>query len=68
MQSKMEIAPLVVTEKSNKTDVTINQSSSLTESFVNDRYDEESDCSDQENENDIDFEMSAFDTFIIDDE
>ena len=67
MQSKMEIAPLVVTEKSNKTDVTINQSSSLTESFVNDRYDEESDCSDWENENDIDFERSAFDTFIIDD-
>ena len=63
-----EIAPLVVTEKSNETDVTINQSSSLTESFVNDRYDEESDCSDWENENDIDFERSAFDTFIIDDE
>ena len=63
-----EIAPLIVTEKSNETDVTINQSSSLTESFVNDRYDEESDCSDWENENDIDFERSAFDTFIIDDE
>ena len=63
-----EIDPLVVTEKSNETDVTINQSSSLTESFVNDRYDEESDCSDWENENDIDFERSAFDTFIIDDE
>ena len=63
-----EIAPLVVTEKSNETDITINQSSSLTESFVNDRYDEESDCSDWENENDIDFERSAFDTFIIDDE
>ena len=46
--------------------MTINQSSSLTESFVNDRYDEESDCSDWENENDIDFERSAFDTFIID--
>ena len=68
MQSKMEIAPLVVTEKSNETDVTINQSSSLTESFVNDRYDEESDCLDWENENDINFEMSVFDTFIIDDE
>ena len=63
-----EIAPLVVTEKSNGPDVTINQSSSFTESFVNDRYDEESDCSDWENENDIDFERSAFDTFIIDDE
>ena len=68
MQSKMEVAPLVVTEKSNETDVTINQSSSLTESFVNDRYDEESDCLDWENENDINFEMSVFDTFIIDDE
>ena len=45
-----EIAPLIVTEKSNETDVTINQSSSLTESFVNDRYDEESDCSYWENE------------------
>ena len=56
MQSKMEIAPLVVTEKSNETDVTINQSSSLTESFVNDRYDEESDWSDWENENNIDFD------------
>ena len=66
MQSKMEIAPLVVTEKSNETDVTINQSSSLTESFVNDRYDEESDCSGWENENDINFEMSVVDTFIID--
>ena len=44
--------------------MTINQSSSLTESFVNDPYDEESDCSDWENE--IDFERSAFDTFIID--
>ena len=63
-----EIAPLIGTEKSNETDVTINQSSSLTESFMNDRYDEESDCSDWENENDIDFERSAFDTFIIDDE
>ena len=63
-----EIVPLVVTEKSNETDLTINQSSSLTESFVNDRYDEESDCSDWENEDDIDFERSAFDTFIIDDE
>ena len=63
-----EVAPLVVTEKSNGPDVTINQSSSFTESFVNDRYDEESDCSDWENENDIDFERSAFDTFIIDDE
>ena len=41
-----KIAPLVATEKSNESDVTINQSSSLTESFVNDRYDEESDCSD----------------------
>ena len=60
-----KIAPLAVTEKSNETDVTINQSSSLTESF---RYDEESDCLDWENENDIDFERSAFDTFIIDDE
>ena len=59
-----EIAPLVVTWKSNETNVTINQSSSLTESFVNDPYDEESDCSDWENE--IDFERSAFDTFIID--
>ena len=68
MQSKMEIAPLVVTEKSNKTDVTINQSSSLTESFVNDRYDEESDWSDWENENNIDFDQGAFDTFIINDE
>ena len=66
MQSKMEVAPLVVTEKSNETDVTINQSSSLTESFVNDRYDEESDCSGWENENDINFEMSVVDTFIID--
>ena len=46
--------------------MTINHSSSLTESFLNDRYDEESDCSHEENENDIDFEMSAFDTFIID--
>ena len=46
--------------------MTINQSSSLTESFVNDCYDEESNCSDWENENDIDFERSAFDTFIID--
>ena len=63
-----EVAPLVVTEKSNGPDVTINQSSSFTESFVNDRYDEESDCSDWENENDIDFERSAFDTFIIDDD
>ena len=63
-----EVAPLVVTEKSNGPDVTINQSSSFTESFVNDRYNEESDCSDWENENDIDFERSAFDTFIIDDE
>ena len=63
-----EITLLVVTEKSNETDVTINQSSSLTESFVNDRYDEESDCSDRENANNINFEMSAFDTFIIDDE
>ena len=35
---------------------------------MNDRYDEESDCSDWENENDIDFERSAFDTFIIDDD
>ena len=51
-----EIAPLVVTEKSNETDITINQSSSLTESFVNDRYDEESDWSDWENENNIDFD------------
>ena len=51
-----EIDPLVVTEKSNETDVTINQSSSLTESFVNDRYDEESDWSDWENENNIDFD------------
>ena len=68
MQSKMEIAPLVVTEKSNETDVTINQSSSLTESFVNDWYDKESDCSNWENENDIDFERSASDTFIIHDE
>ena len=40
-----EIAPLVVTEKWNETDVTINQFSSLTESFVNDLYDEESYCS-----------------------
>ena len=40
-----KIVPLVVTEKSNETDVTINQSLGLTESFVNDRYDEESDCS-----------------------
>ena len=68
MQSKMEIAPLVVTEKSNETDVTINQSSSLTESFVNDRYDELSDCSDWENKNEINFQRSAFDTFIVDDE
>ena len=37
-----EIAPLVVTEKSNESDVTINQFSSSTESFVNDRHDEES--------------------------
>ena len=51
-----EIAPLVVTGKSNETYVTINQSSSLTESFVNDRYDEESDWSDWENENNIDFD------------
>ena len=35
---------------------------------MNERYDEESDCSVWENENDIDFESSAFDTFIIDDE
>ena len=62
-----EIAPLVVTEKSHETDVTINQSSSFTESFVNDRYDEELNCSDWENENDIDFERSAFDTFINND-
>ena len=62
-----EIAPLVVTEKSHETDVTINQSSSFTESFVNDRYDEELNCSDLENENDIDFERSAFDTFINND-
>ena len=33
---------------------------------MNDCYDEESNCSDWENENDIDFERSAFDTFIID--
>ena len=63
-----EIAPLVVTEKSNESDVTISQPSRLTENLVNDRYDEESDCSDWENENDIDFERTAFDTFIIDDE
>ena len=43
-----EIAPLVVTEKSNESDVTISQPSRLTEKFVNDRYDEESDCSDWE--------------------
>ena len=63
-----EIAPLVVTEKSNETDVTINQTSSLTESFVNDWYDKESGFSDWGNEIDIDFERSALDTFIIDDE
>ena len=63
-----EIAPLAVTEKSNETDVTINQSLSLTESFVNDRYDELSDCSDWENKNEINFQRSAFDTFIVDDE
>ena len=40
-----EIAPLVITEKSNETYVTINQFSNLTESFVNDRHDEESYCS-----------------------
>ena len=39
-----EIAPLVVIEKLNETDVTINQFSSLTESFVNDRYEEDSYC------------------------
>ena len=48
--------------------MTIKQSSSLTESFVNDWYDKESDCSDWENKNDIDFERSASDTFIIHDE
>ena len=63
-----EIVPVVATEKSSEIDVTINQSSSLTESFVNDRNDEESDCSDRENEKDIDFERSAFNTLIIDDE
>ena len=35
--------------------MTINQSSTLTENFANDRHDEESDCSDWENEKDIDF-------------
>ena len=48
--------------------MTINQSSSLTESFMNDRYDEESDCLDWEKENDIYFERSAFGTFNIDDD
>ena len=48
--------------------MTINQSSSLTGSLVNDRYNEESDCSDLGNENDMDFKRGAFDTFIIDDE
>ena len=52
--------------KSNYVDVTLNDCESLTEKFVNYRFDDEE--SEWENDNEIEFERSASDAFIIDDE
>ena len=52
--------------KSNYVDVTLNDCESLTEKFVNDRFDVKE--SEWENDNEIEFERSASDAFIIDDE
>ena len=51
--------------KSNYVDVTLNDCESLTEKFVNDCFDDEE--SEWENDNEIKFERSASNTFIIDD-
>ena len=72
MQSKMAAAPNLPTTHLTKNWLLLKNQMKLMwpltnpqESFVNDWYDKESDCSNWENENDIDFERSASDTFII---
>ena len=52
--------------KSNYVDVTLNDFESLTEKFVNDRFDEEE--SEWQNDSEIEFVRSASDAFVIDEE
>ena len=54
--------------KSSDVDVTLNGCESLNENFVNNRLDDDDEESEWVGEDEVDFERSAFDTFIIDDE